>query len=106
MASQRMNSKRQVKALPAAGFQYGSKLEVERKIAQEIMNVVHTLDLPLKLDQLTKGDGNCFPLAIMQQCKRPEVFGYVRPAIKRFVNREDGHCILRMEVRKRARTSV
>ena len=75
-------------------------MEMERKIAQEIMDVVHQLELPLELDTLTKGDGNCFPLAILQQCKRPEVFSYIRPAIKRFVNREEGHSILRREVRK------
>ena len=72
---------------------------IERRIALEIMDVVRQLELPLKLDKLTKGDGNCFPLAIIQQCKRPEIMNYIRPAIKRFVNKENGHSFLRKEVR-------
>ena len=74
-------------------------MEAEQRIALEIMGVVSQLELPLKLDKLTKGDGNCFPLAIIQQCKRPEIMSYIRPAIKRFVNKGDGHSFLRKEVR-------
>ena len=64
------------------------------------MDVVHQLELPLKLDKITKGDGNCFPRAIIQQCKRPEIMSYISPAIKRYVNKEDGHGVLRTEVKK------
>ena len=67
---ERMNGKGQVKGSPQYWIHYGAPLEMERRIAEEIMAVVRKLDLPLKLDQLTKGEGNCFPIAIMQQCKR------------------------------------
>ena len=79
---------------------FDAKLEMERRIAQEIMDVVRSLQLPLKLDELTRGEGNCFPLAVLQQCKRTEIFNYIRPAIKRFVSHKDGHSVLRREVRK------
>ena len=46
----------------------------ERRIAREIMNTVWKLNLPLKLDEITEGQGNCFPLAILAQCRRPEVY--------------------------------
>ena len=81
-------------------FKSSHKLEFERKIAQEIINVVHKLQLPLKLDELTRGEGDCFPLAVLQQCQRAEIFSYIRPSIKRFVSGEDGHSVLRREVTK------
>ena len=47
--------------------------EDEERIALEIMQTVRRLQLPFKLDQITEGRGNCFPLAIQAQCRRPEV---------------------------------
>ena len=41
--------------------------------ANEIMQTVRALGLPLKLDELTEGLGNCFPIAILQQLRRPEI---------------------------------
>ena len=38
------------------------------------MESVMRLGLPFKLDQLTEGLGNCFPVAISQQLRRPEIF--------------------------------
>ena len=81
-------------------LKFSNKLEMEREIAQEIMNVVHKLQLPLNPDKLTRGEGNCFPFAVLQQCKRAEIFSYIRPSIKRFVSVEDGHSVLRREVTK------
>ena len=37
------------------------------------MRTVLKLGLPFKLDQLTEGLGNCFPIAIIQQLRRPEI---------------------------------
>ena len=34
---------------------------------------IRRCDLQLKLDNKTEGFGNCFPNAIVQQCRRPEV---------------------------------
>ena len=49
-------------------------LQVEREIALEILKKVRRLQLPLKLDELTEGRGNCFPLAVLAQCSREEIF--------------------------------
>ena len=46
----------------------------EQRMAQTIMKTVRRLQLPFKLDELTEGKGDCFPLAILAQCRRPEVF--------------------------------
>ena len=47
--------------------------EDEKRIALEIMKTVRRLQLPFKLDGITEGRGNCFPLAIQAQCRRPEI---------------------------------
>ena len=47
--------------------------QIEEKISDEIMETVHRLQLPLKLDFPTEGRGNCFPISIIQQCHRREV---------------------------------
>ena len=62
------------------------------------METVHRLQLPFKLDQLTEGRGNCFPISIIQQCKRPEIFSYLRPALKNIVNLTTGPLTLRRKV--------
>ena len=46
----------------------------EQRMAQTIMKTVRRLQLPFKLDEITEGKGDCFPLAIIAQCRRPEVF--------------------------------
>ena len=71
---------------------------VERSIANEIMDTIHRLQLPLKLDQLTEGLGNCFPMAIIQQLQRPEINSQLRPAPKRLVKHKTGHSLLRQSV--------
>ena len=73
------------------------QLQIEKIIANEIMDTVHRLQLPLKLDQLTEGRGNCFPIAIIQQLRRPEIFSQLRAKPKRLVNYKTGHSILRSE---------
>ena len=76
------------------------RLHIEKIIANEIMDTVHRLELPLKLDQLTEGRGNCFPIAIMQQLKRPEIFSQMRAKPKRLVTNKGGHSLLRWDVRQ------
>ena len=39
----------------------------------QIMNAVRRVGLPLKLDQRTRGDGNCWHRAIVQQSRRVSV---------------------------------
>ena len=42
-------------------------------MAFEIRNAISRCQQPLRLDEITRGDGNCFPRAVVQQCRRPEV---------------------------------
>ena len=71
---------------------------MERRIADEIMNTIHRLQLPFKLDQLIEGLGYCFPIAIVQQLRRPEVLGQLRSAPKRLAKHKTGHVLLRQSV--------
>ena len=43
------------------------------KMAFEIMNALSRCQLNWRLDEITQGDGNCFPRAVVQQCQRTEV---------------------------------
>ena len=63
-------------------FQIEDRFQIERKIANEIMDTINRLQLPFKLDQLTEGLGNCFPIAIIQQLRRPEILNQLRSAPK------------------------
>ena len=65
--------------------------QIERNIANEIMETVHRLQLPFRLDQLTEGRGNCFPISIMQQCQRPEIFSQLKSIPKMLVKHKLGH---------------
>ena len=76
------------------------KYQIERSIANEIMDTIHRLQLPLKLDQLTEGKGNCFPIAIIQQLRRPEIFSQLRPKPKRLVQHRTGHSTVRSDVKQ------
>ena len=73
--------------------------QIERRIADEIMETVHRLQLPFKLDQMTEGRGNCFPISIIQQCRRPEISSYLRPALKHIANLRTGPLTLRTKVK-------
>ena len=73
--------------------------QIEEKIGDEIMETVHRLQLPLKLDFPTEGRGNCFPISIIQQCHRPEISNYLRPAVRHIIIRRIGHITLRKKVK-------
>ena len=73
--------------------------QIEEKIAQEIMLTVDKLQLPFMLDSITEGKGNCFPLAILAQCRRPEVFQDLSSEIQSIV-RQNNSTLLRLAVRK------
>ena len=74
--------------------------QIERQIANEIMETVQRLQLPLKLDQLTEGRGNCFPISIMQQCRRPEIFSQLKSIPKMLVRHKTGYAALRYNVKQ------
>ena len=61
----------------------------ERRIATEIMRTVRRLDLPLKLDTITEGRGNCLPLSILAQCRRSEIFRELNAPLQALVLRND-----------------
>ena len=77
-------------------FQIEDRFQIERNIADEIMVTIH--QLPFKLDQLTEGLGNCFPIAIIQQLRRPEILSQLRSAPKRLIRTQNGHSLLRQSV--------
>ena len=64
------------------------------------MATVIRLQLPFKLDQLTEGLGNCFPMAIIQQLRRPEIRSQLRPSLTRVLKHNTGHHLLRQNVHK------
>ena len=80
---------------------------MERRIANEIMQVVNSRGLPLKLDRITPGKGNCFPIAVLDQCKRPEILSNLHPQVKEIVqyNMHTAQMQLRCAVRKFIQTS-
>ena len=61
----------------------------ERRIGLEILKKVRSLQLPLKLDEITEGRGNCFPLAILAQCRRVEVFRELDGSIQNLIQQDD-----------------
>ena len=46
-------------------------------MAFALMNAISRCQLHMKLDSITQGDGNCFPRAVVQQCRRPEIELYL-----------------------------
>ena len=61
----------------------------EIRIAHEIMKAVRRLQLPLKLDEITEGRGNCFPLSVLAQCRRQEIFQHLASPIKSLAQQGD-----------------
>ena len=46
----------------------------ERDLADKVMRYVKQNNLKFKLDKLTRGQGNCYPVAVLQQLRRKEIF--------------------------------
>ena len=44
----------------------------------ELSAAIQRCNLRIKLDNQTEGFGNCFPNAIVQQCRRPEVKSWLQ----------------------------
>ena len=65
----------------------------------EILKTVRRLELPMKLDEITEGKGNCFPLAIIAQCRRPEVFDKLNESLKNLIYHNDP-TLFRQEVHR------
>ena len=72
----------------------------ERKWADEIMASNKRLgNESFKLDKLTKGEGSCFPIAVVQQLNREEVFEYLSEGKRQLAKTMDHH-LLRMKVKE------
>ena len=65
------------------------------------MAVVQMLGLPLILDKITEGKGNCFLIAILEQCNRPEIICKLTASTKKMVKkkRNEGQMLLRLSVK-------
>ena len=72
---------------------------IEQRLADEIMKAVRQLSLPLKLDALTEAKGDCFPLAILAQCQRPEIYNALASRIQEVIKQNDP-TILRKAVKR------
>ena len=58
------------------------------------------LGLPFKLDQLTEGLGNCFPIAINQQLRRPEILNQLNSTNKMMLKLKTQTALLRLNVKR------
>ena len=80
----------------------------ERAWADEILKAVRQNGLEVKLDDLTKGDGNCFMIGTLQQMKRPDVHEHLneeqkglrrslefRRSVQKFMQRNENHPLIR-----------
>ena len=70
----------------------------EERLAKEIMRAVKRLNLPLKLDRLTEAKGDCFPLAVIAQCERPQIFHTLNSSMQKII-KQNNPSLLRMTVR-------
>ena len=68
---------------------YKELMENSRILAQQILTNIRRLGHNFTLDGLTLGDGNCFFRAILQQCRRPEVYSTLPDEVKVFVDKMD-----------------
>ena len=55
-------------------------------MAFAIMNAISRCQLHMQLDEITQGDGNCFPRAVVQQCRREEIQKNIENSKKMKVN--------------------
>ena len=54
----------------------------ERRLADQIMRYIRKHKLQFQLDDLTRGKGNCFMIAVLQQLNRREFFGSLTQEMK------------------------
>ena len=69
----------------------------EQRIAEEIMKTVRRLQLPLKLDEITEGKGNCFPLSILAQGRRVEIYRELNQRTQTIID-QNNPTLLRKEI--------
>ena len=62
---------------------------IEENIAKEILQTINKLKLPFRLDRLTEGKGDCFPLCVIAQCKRKEIYNTLSREIQALILQDD-----------------
>ena len=66
----------------------------ERRWADKIMASNRRLVLDyFKLDKLTKGEGSCFPIAVVQQLNREDIFDHLREDLRNMARTLDHHML-------------
>ena len=73
----------------------------ERGWGEAIMANMRRVGLAFKLDKLTRGNGSCFMIAVLQQLNRPELYSQLSEALKPMVDALD-HQSFRLFVRNTA----
>ena len=59
----------------------------ERELADKILTYTKRHNLNYKLDKLTRGQGNCFPLSVLQQINQEDIFDFLMVAQSKQGNR-------------------
>ena len=57
----------------------------DEDLAVEILHSVRRLNLPFELDEITEGKGDCFPLAVIAQCRRTEIFSQLTKSVQAII---------------------
>ena len=76
----------------------------ERSLADSIINFIKLKGLKFRLDHLTRGRGNCFMVATLQQMNRGEVAEVAKPEHVEMA-RSINHHLLRVKVRDKTQHS-
>ena len=54
----------------------------EISLEDRVLKILQKYELPFQMDEETKGDGNCFIWALLQQCQRPEIKGSISKEVQ------------------------
>ena len=82
---------------------YNDKWSGERSWADTIMANMRRVGLSFKLDKLTRGNGSCLLIAVLQQLKRRELYSKLTEQVKQMVDCLD-YQTFRWYVKKNAET--
>ena len=80
---------------------YKDEWSGERSWADTIMANMRRVGLSFQLDKLTRGNGSCLMIAVLQQLKRPELYSQLAEPVKQMVDSLDHHSF-RWFVKKKA----
>ena len=84
----------------------GNKQQVPL-MAEEFTSAIQRCGLPLKLDEATPGDGNCWVRAVVQQLERPEMRQQLNERTREILNvrKSERHLVLKSRIAEFATTS-